>query len=1285
MSDINWTTSQRRAIDTDGRSILVSAGAGSGKTAVLAERCAHLVLNAAPPCDVNELLVVTFTEAAAAEMRERIGRALRRRAAERPSDHRLQRQLVLLDTARISTIHSFCRNVLNRYFAQADLDPQAPILDPHEATILKRENIQRVFDEWSARTDAEGEQFYNFLAAYGASEDSLQSTILGVNEFLASLPDPEAWLDATLRHASVTNDTTPSEFWLAELRASIAAELVAQAEAVRQESQALRNRFRDEVSLQVLAGFFSCLTHYKQSLMTWSSRLAGSTDPWTLDSICREQIATYEFPDIPRKVKKTYDALPDRAAQAFDAGGGAVRTVRDKLYKPLKTRWTAFDTAGWAAGLRHAAPNLDWLVQLIRQSRDAFQRAKRELGVIDFGDLERFTLNLLRDEANGVAARLRDEFRHVLVDEFQDVNPIQAEIIRRVSREAGDSRADNLFTVGDVKQSIYRFRLAEPRLFLDRQHAFQTGTGQSDSKTPAGMAIDLVENFRSTRPVIDAINALFEKLMAADLGGIEYDEHARLKFSERSEDSPATATDSHTEIVTPPAGVACSTPIELHLLEAEPRAGAATPAPENDDDSDDLHRIEREAYVVAGRIQSLLAEGRKCGDIVVLLRSLQARVHLFTRALSQLGIPVHADTSGGLFDTLEIRDVLALLMVLDNERQDIPLAAVLRSPLLGEPLSDTDLALIRIAAGPEKRHAPFHEAVRHCADDQGGTALRPALRAKLDQLADWRARIRRRPIADVLWEIYDQSGYLAWVSGLKEGDRRQANLIQLHEHARKFGEFHRQGLYRFLQFIEGIRESDGDLDAGNVAPSSGDVVRIMTIHRSKGLEFPVVFVAELGKRFNLRDMSGSILYDRRLGLALEAVDIDRRIVYPTLPHRLVAQANKLEMLSEELRVLYVALTRAKERLILVGTGDDRMIIGAENPPPGPLPLLRRREANCFLNWIIDALESQPQTAIEPGPDFLPGDPPAVEPSSPRSAALFACRSYSLDEIREWRLEAAVNETGTKQLRDFAACLPWTGSVHVPLSTIGRLSRRLSTPYPAAALTQIPAVAAASILKRRWNTLTDDAEPAGFLPAREKKDKTEAEFAAGLVDFREPSFASQTLAPTATRRGTLTHEFLQRVDLTRASGLSELKAQLEAMTASNLFTPDDSSAIDLDAIAWFFTTGPGRAMCHATTRVLREWPFVLGVDPSRYDPAAAARSPDDVLLVRGIIDCLYDTGDGWQVLDYKTDRLTPAEVADRASFYRGQLEIYAAAMEAAFGTRPHSSWLVFLDPREIVKV
>lgn len=1236
-----WTNDQKRAIETIDRSVLVSAAAGSGKTAVLAERCAYLVTDAPNPCHIDELLVVTFTDAAAAEMRERIARALRERQEREPRNARIRRQLALLDGAQISTIHSFCRNLLNRYFAFVDLEPRMPMLAPLEAMQLRKQCAKDAFDALSAEDAPNAAAFLDFISAYGSHEPSLRQRVLDIAAFLESHDQPDQWLaDARARFTDADASQLP-DTWRHALTDWLAREL----EQLSSAATTLRAALPTSDVANWFAPVFDGAELFADDAL---AQLAAHPDEATIDRICRDALPDLKPAKIPSRATKQFKDLDDDGKAEYDAADRHRKELLKALDR-LKDRVGRFSCADWAAGIAATAPHVEMLLTAVERVRDAYREAKRELGVLDFSDLERFTLNLLRDESHHVAGRLHKRFRHVLVDEFQDINPIQAEILRLVSTEAAPERANNLFTVGDVKQSIYRFRLGEPGLFIARHERFES------ADQDAGEVVPLSMNFRSERPVIDAINAVFERLMSRDLGGIDYDGDARLvPFRQDAL----------------PDGVV---PCEVHLLQDPQsiRAVDADAGAEASDEvgADDWERIEREAYVIAEQIRELHAEGIGFGEIVILMRSMKARIGLFLRRLLAQGVPAVSTMSGDLFDAMEVLDVLGLLQLLDNEQQDIPLAGLLRSPLMGEPLTDSQLVEIRTCKKIGNAARPFHEAVRNYAVSGPDENLRKPLASMFDQLSAWRAFASRRPIADVLWQIYEESGYLAYVSALARGEQRRANLIQLHEYARQFGDFRRQGLNQFIRFIDELRDSGEELMAGAVAPQ-GDAVRIMTIHASKGLEFRAVILAEAGKLFNLQDAQQSVLVDRKLGVGLEGVDLQRHFQYPTLPHRLVGDAVRRESIAEELRVLYVALTRAKERLLIVGT--DKLIdspgesIHDPNAVSGVLPLPVRLNARNCMKWILAAIET------------MPAGTAAWENAATTTDTLFSVRQYALDDMRGWSFEAPRSDAAARKAEQFAALVPLGTIASTDADLIATIERRLTTPYAAEALTHVPAVVAASELKRRWNLLEEPDDPVVAMPSGEPKAKYPRQ-------FRMPAITDTATAPATTQIGTWTHELLQRIDLAQPCDRTNIGQQLVGMVAARQFTAEQAQAIDLDAVAWFFVSDLGQRLRHPSTRVLREWPFVLAADPTRYRADAIARDADDLLLVRGIVDCLFDDGAGWEVLDYKTDRVSGDALRERAREYAGQVQIYAQAVEAAFSVRPKKTWLAFMTPREIVSV
>jgi len=1251
MADIAWTESQQQAIGATGQDILVTAGAGSGKTSVLAARCAHLVADGRSPCPIDRLLVVTFTDAAATEMRNRIADALRDRRAQSSRQAWLQRQLALIDFASISTLHGFCRKTLRRYFAHANIDPEAPMLDAREATLLRRQAAQEVCDEMAARDDATGERILHLLDDYGGQNDNrLIDAVLSLNAYLASLPDPDQWINDCLAHNRIDRPGELPAYWFDRLCAALRDELQDQQGIVVQHLQQLAALH------EVTRPIVGLLDAYGQLLTDWLATLGESPSASKIDTLAQgiEAFSPRRNPSINDKIK----AQGDDVVATFRAAQGRWNEVKELFKKRLQQRFGGFITADWAEGIARIQPHVEMIFAFARAAAERYARRKHELGVLDFNDLERKTLDMLRDEDNGVARRLRDRFDHVLVDEYQDTNRVQSAILHCVSRDGSDGRPPNLFTVGDVKQCIYRFRLAEPELFRRREDDF----ARTDTR---GMLIRLRENFRSREPIIDGINALFERLMTRDLGGTDYNADARLVHGR-----------SETDALPGPA-------IELHVLEerkAAPPGNAHDDADAADDaEALDWEQIEREAYLVAQRIRDLYEQGTDYGDIVILFRSLKQRGSMFVRQLHRCGIPAVADVAGGFFDALEVLDLLSLLSLLDNAQQDIPLAAFLRAPMFGEPFTAGELTGIRAAA---PRHARFHEAVRTYAESSPTEALQQRLRDRLDRLAAWRSVAARRPVAEVLWRIYEDCGALAYVAGLRSGRQARANLLQLHEYARQFSTFHRQGLYRFLKFIEELQQRDQELEPGTPPNVTDDVVRIMTIHASKGLDFPVVFLGEVGKLFNLSDSRASILFDRSLGLALRAVDRRRRITYPTLPQRLVADATREAALAEEMRLLYVALTRAEDRIILVGTGslsrlDERREQAVEKT--GPLPLLERRTARRQLDWLFDAIIAQPTDRVHWSTDA--GDP--------TDAHLFSVHLHDEHKILGWQLDPPQSTDAAARFKTCAQFLPLDRVAarapeppldHAAGAMLHRVQHRLTTPYQAAALAHVPAVVAASALKQRWDTRQDATDPAQtWLGSATQPTST-----SHLYRLPEPRAFSQDATPAPTRLGTATHLYLEHLDMTGRCDVADLQHQRDALMSAQVLSPDDAAAIDLSAIAWFLTTELAARLRNPATTAHREWPFVTGIDPVRYDRNARARDRRDVMLVRGMIDLLFDAGSGWEIADYKTDRLAPDEVQARADWYRGQLDVYALAAGRAFGSITRR-WLVFLDARQIVEV
>ncbi len=1275
------TDAQRRAIHTVDRSVLVSAAAGSGKTTVLAERCAVLVcdLPGDRRCRINELLVVTFTDAAASEMRSRIAGAIRQRLHDQPGNAYLREQLYLLDSASISTIHAFCKTLIQRWFPQAQVDPQATVLGGDEAELLRREVLDALFVELYAGEDDLSRSFQQLVDDYGGGDDqTMAEVVLQLHGFINSLPAPQAWLD----NAAGQLDPAAPAGLVTTLHGRqcdrLRRELSLQMEYCRHLAATVRKRW------PIAASHADALKEHVGQLERWHDALAaGADDCW---EVVAQEIRSSDLPPAKRRPR----GLSDEEKAQYEAA----KSLRDRMKKLFAERLQesicTFTADEYREGLARIAPSVRALVQLVTGFDRRYQEAKAAQAAVDFNDLQRCALRLLTEAGDPsrpseVARQLQGRYRYLLVDEFQDVDPLQEAILRLVSRESADPPSGNLFAVGDIKQSIYRFRLAEPRLFTRRADEFAAGAA-------IGELIHLQDNFRSRASVIEAVNLIFEPLMRKSFGGSDYDAAARLYAGARF---PAAPDAANAATATGPgkARVFDKPAVELHLL--EPITERTRPAQDDDEDGnhaaeDELEGIEREAYVIGRRIQQWMGDNREGSrwhvtdkadtpgglpkarpidyrDVVILLRSMPYKAGPIADVLRRMGIPVRVERDDSGIDSTEFRDVVSLLELLDNQQQDIPLAAVLRSPLLGEGFTETELLRIRLL----DRGIPFHAAARRYVREGLDEGLRDRLTVVMATLDRYRQRIWRTPVAEVLWNIYEESNYLAYVAGLSDGARRREHLIRLHELARQFGRFNRQGLRRFLRFIDQMLAHDRPLQQPSTTGAGDNVVRVMTVHTSKGLEFPVVILADLGKQFNLNDLRGNVLVDRELGIAMRVADPERRITYPTFIHQVAADAGRRELLSEELRVLYVALTRAREHLMLVGRFDPakaatcRAAGRRTGSEPVVVPRLELETASHPLDWLLPAISRAPDGVVQWHGEEA-GDGPA-------GGGLFKVYAHDRTTTDRWRIPAAIETERTEALARLADLNPLPREEWVAQTDeADRIVEALEEDYPALELTTLPARVAVSELKRRWD--------AGFDP-----DERPAAPRRRAVAPARPAFMAVELADDGMHRGIATHRFLQLVDLTRPCDAADLERQCREFVESGRLGPGDAAVVMLDAAAWFFATGPGQQMRRHAPDVRREVAFVSRIPPEHYDPLVAARDHRDVLLVRGIVDALVCHEASLELVDYKTDAIAADACEARAADYQTQIDSYAAAIRGIYRQPVTKQYLVFLHARRIVDI
>ncbi len=1244
---IPWTDAQRAGITTVGTGLLVPAAAGSGKTAVLAERCAYLVCDAPPPhrCDVDELLVLTFTRPAAAEMRHRIDAAIRRRIAAAPREgeendaerERLAAQLLLIDRAQVSTLHTFCSRLLRRHFQRVGLDPNFTLLDEEEANLLRRDVARALFD---GQYDGGGaDAFADLIDRWSNENDAaLIERVIALHELLTSVPDPERWrADAAARVREAAGSAVGSGKGSGGLEETALGRVLAG--ALAEELRGLLGRCdRASETAGRVAGLEKYVAHLA-GLRPVIERWLGAAEAGELAALAGA-VAGFE----PGKQHKapTITNPPAEKGVVY----AEIKSIKEAMRAGAVAELCRLSAAEWRATMAEVADPTALLLDLAGEFGRRYDAAKGAMRAVDFADLERLALRLLTDPAARVAESLHREFRHVLVDEYQDINAVQDELLARMST------GDNLFRVGDVKQSIYRFRLAEPARFLALYDGLRRGE-------VAGGLIPLSANFRSRGPLLEVVNRTFGMLMTEAAAEIDYaDGHALVAGLDYG-GAPGEV-----------AGRAfAGAPVELHLLpKGEDARGGGPDGGDGGDGGEEgeegeeadgpaegfsLDGTEREAAVVAGRLRALMGlqggparvvldpkggyRPMRWGDAAVLLRATARQAEQYAAVLRRCGVPVHADAKSGFFDAVEVRDVIALLRVLDNRRQDVPLAAVLRGPLAGWSGGEDALARVRLAY--PSRAVPFFEAVARYAGERSDD-LAAALRRVLADLDRWRDLARRRPLAELLWSIYTDTGYLAYAAGLAGGEQRAANLAELHRRAEQFGTFQRQGLSRFLAFLDQLDDA-GDLGQASAASEADDVVRVMSIHRAKGLEFPIVALSNLGKRHNTRSATGPVLFDRALGVGLDVIDGERHLRYPSLASLLVGRAVRRQAAAEELRVLYVAMTRAREHLICVGSSGEGAAAGWRAKwagHAGPMPAADVLGGGSFLDWL------GPVAAAAGGFEIVEHDAAAVEAA--HEAMSVGGGRGKVDP----RLAALRPLADPPALTDDAAA--------VVAAVVARFERR----YDFQPFTTLPAA----------RSVTGGGTGGGTEPAG-------VEAHAPQLDL--PRFFAESRRQTAAEAGSAVHVALQHLDFSQPCDAADVRRQVAALVDRRLLTAVAAKGVDADALAWLMTTPVGALLREHQGEVRRELAVFVPDDDLPDDSA----DPMDRPMVRGRVDALIPTSGGPVLVDYKTDRLGPGEVAARAEGYRPQVAAYRAAVERITGRAVAGAHLVFLTAREVVSL
>ncbi len=1151
------TKQQQMAVENRGGSLLVSAAAGSGKTKVLVERL--LLYMEQEGCQVDDFLIITYTKAAAAELRGKIARELTERVAQDPANRHLRAQLLRVYQADIKTVDAFCVGLLRENahllapVEEHSLTPDFRVLDEQEALLLRQRVLERVLEEFYAGIETD-EPFRLLAETLGAGRDdrALEQLVLELQEKTQSHPYPLAWLEQLRREWEIPPQRLLDSPYGQQLKRDMTrtalfwAQTLERAVAAMEDCPAVLKSYGDRF-LEVADGL--------RAFCAWED------DDWDA---------------MGRALPTTFRRMGAVRGEENEASKNRARAVLEQCKKALKTLGENFAVPEneLLEDLREMAPAMLALLRLTDSFIRHYQAEKVRRNVMDFSDQEHYAIELLTDGAGQpteLAQQVASRYREVMVDEYQDSNQVQNCIFRALS--GGERR---LFAVGDVKQSIYRFRLADPSIFLGKYLSYVPAEEAEDGQPRKVM---LSRNFRSRREVLDGTNFIFRAIMSREMGDMDYGDDEQLYFGAEAAYPPREGAEP-----------------EFHFISVE------------NTEEERFDRTEMEAHFVARRIRQLLDEGFAVQegertrpvepeDIVILMRSPRARLPAYTAALRREGIPCSSAESQDFFSALEVAVLLSFLQVIDNPRQDVPLIAVLRSPLFG--FSPDRLAQIR-ALCPE---GDYYDAL--CRDEAADSV------AFLQQLAALRLAARDMAADRLLWKIYTDCHVMAVFGAMEEGQARKERLVALYTYAGQQTAQGRGGLYDFVSQLHDLMEE------GRQPPiatqSGGGGVQLMSVHRSKGLEFPVVILADLHKEFNREDLQPPVLVHPQLGLGVERVDRQRRIRYDTISKTAVASALRRENKAEEMRILYVALTRAKEKLICVDcmAHARKRLKELAAVTGGPVPPEAVAGAKCPGDWLLLPLLCAPEG--EPLRRWAEAEPEEL------------CGIGGGWQVHIWENPVAA-DTGSRE--SGVAAEP---AAEHPIEV-------MELHYPHQAACTIPSKVTATQLKGR--ELDEEIAQGSVRRIRQVKMDT-------------PRFLRGERPLDAAQQGTATHLLMQYLELDGP----EPEEQVAGLLRRQLLTPQQAEAIDCGPIRRFMVS-PLAQRIREAGRVYREYRFALLLPAALYEPQA---QPEDELMLQGVVDCAFETEKGLVIVDFKTDRITAAEAAQRAERYRPQLSAYSEAL------------------------
>ncbi len=1183
MANVKWTEEQQQAINEKGANILVAAAAGSGKTAVLVERIINKVIN--EKIDIDRILVVTFTSAAASEIRERILEAIYKKLEENPEDTNLQKQINLINKANISTIHSFCLDVIRNNFYELDISSSFRVADTTEIELMKYEVLDELFEEKYLSNDKDFEDLINIYTGYRGDE-GLQNLVLNIYKFIQSSPFPEKWLNDKVNLFKNTNQDFAQTIWGKTILENIEEELT---EGIMQ----LQNILKDMKKIDELSKFTKIIQEDIYNL----EDILRYTNSW--DNTLTK-INNLVWQKWPTDKKITID-LKEQAKEVRNK-------VKEIINKSIKKK-IAYDSIQANEDINEMHVTLTKLKNLLVEFMFKFASKKKEKNVVDFNDIEHFALKILigeNGEATELAKKYREKFQEIAIDEYQDSNLVQEQILTSISK------GNNIFMVGDVKQSIYKFRQARPELFLEKYKNYNLKQEIPDNSL--GLKIQLFKNFRSRENILNITNLVFQNIMSEKVGEIEYNEKEYLNYSAGYKE-PEENTDY--------AGKT-----ELHIIDLKEKEEIFI----NDEEIDEKIEVEKiensvlEAKFVAKKINELLNSNymvfdkeqgyRKITpkDIIILLRATTNIAPIYEKELADLNLPVFSDSSSQYLDTMEIQIIVSILKIINNPIQDIPLVTVLRSPIFA--FTDNDLISIRLT----DKSCSFYESMI-----KARLVVNEQLNSKIDNviyyLEKWKQEEKYLPLDELIWQIYIDTNLINIVGLMPNGAIRQANLKMLFEKAKQFENASFKGLFNFINFIDRLKNNNGDLSSAKLIGENENVIRIMSIHKSKGLEFPVVFLCGTGKSFNMRDLNEDILLHQDMGIGPKLIDFERRIEYDTLAKEAIKLKIKLETLSEEQRILYVALTRAKEKLIITGISKDlekdfkqkRELLQIYNENMNIIDYKLVKKYKTYLDWLelvylknenkitdIATLYTYTKTDLE--------------------KELNNKEQEKLNNIKEKIFE------NTKDLKDTE-----------------NIKEILNWKYRYKKSSEIPTKTAVTRLQ-----------------AEEDK----------KIELTEiPKFMGKEKKITPAEKGTLMHLCIQRLNEKQTYTKETIKQMIQSLVLKEIITTTEADAINIDTLYKYTKSALWNDLSKAK-EIHKEQPFYINIPAKEiYENIET----DENILVQGIIDLYYISEDNKLILiDYKTDYVKkPEELINK---YKTQLSIYKKALENSLNRRVDETYI-----------